>query len=311
MNQKFTQLRNNDLIVSQTIKDRMAMYQIDSYGQNEKIVPIGTQKLHYDLSRGHKPTILLIDDEKEFPYKLSKCLQWSLLLTVNDISVATRLLKDTMPDLIVVNMMTTGVSGFDFVRNVKRNKHTMQIPFVMLSANASTDEQIRGLKCGVNMYLPIPCELNYLSVVINSLLEQKQMLKEFYTTSASTYSYSYGHLISAEDRNFIAKVTEIVDQNMDDSDFNTNKLAELMGLSRRSLYRKFGSAKLPSVNLFIREYRIQAAAKLLCTTLLTVSEVMYKTGFETRSLFYSEFRKHFHTTPKAYRQQHLVKDETL
>lgn len=192
MNQKFTQLRNNDLIVSQTIKDRMAMYQIDSYGQNEKIAPIGTLKLHYDLSRGHKSTILLIDDEKEFPYKLSKCLQGSLLLTVNDISVATRLLKDTMPDLIVVNMMTTGVSGFDFVRNVKRNKHTMQIPFVMLSANASTDEQIRGLKCGVNMYLPIPCELNYLSVVINSLLEQKQMLKEFYTTSASTYSYSYG-----------------------------------------------------------------------------------------------------------------------
>ena len=84
-----------------------------------------------------------------------------------------------------------------------------------------------------------------------------------------------------------------------------------MGLSRRSLYRKFESAQLPPAKEFIREYRIYAAAHLLRTTRMTISEVMFKTGFDTRSLFYSDFRKHFNTTPKAYRESNQTKDESL
>ncbi len=320
MKQSYTQFDNNNMLMSLTIKVDRDMQQIDGNRLNKEkaqnnisdmIPAISNLQQHYWLGNEHRTTILLIDDRKDMPHKLSKILYDSFFLTTNDIRIATRLLKDTMPNLIIINMMTASINGLDFVRSVKQNKHTMQIPLIILSANTSTDEQIKGLKYGANMYLPIQCELNYLCTVINSLLEQIQMLKEFYTTSASSYSYSSGHLISAEDREFIDKITELIDKNMEDSDFNTDKFAELMGLSRRSLYRKFDSAKLPPVNLFIRECRIQKAAQLLRTTLMTISEIMYKTGFETRSLFYSEFHKHFHTTPKVYRRQHLTKDETL
>ena len=95
-------------------------------------------------------------------------------------------------------------------------------------------------------------------------------------------------------------MTKIVDEHMSNSDLTPDTLATLMGLSRRSLYRKFESAQLPPAKEFIREYRINAAAHLLTTTRMTISEV-----------FYSEFRKHFNTTPKAYRESYQTKDESL
>ena len=75
-------------------------------------------------------------------------------------------------------------------------------------------------------------------------------------------------------------MTKIVDEHMSNSDLTPDTLATLMGLSRRSLYRKFESAQLPPAKEFIRE-------------------------------FYSEFRKHFNTTPKAYRESYQTKDESL
>ena len=114
-----------------------------------------------------------------------------------------------------------------------------------------------------------------------------------------------------DDAQFVQEMTKIVDEHMSNSDLTPDTLATLMCLSRRSLYRKFESAQLPPAKKFIREYRINAAAHLLTTTRMTISEVMFKTGFDTRSLFYSEFRKHFNTTPKAYRESYQTKDESL
>ena len=80
-------------------------------------------------------------------------------------------------------------------------------------------------------------------------------------------------------------------------------LANILKISRRNLYRKFETAHLPPVKEFIKDYRVKTAARLLTSTHMTISEVMYKTGYDTQSTFYKEFRKHFDETPKSYRER--------
>lgn len=62
---------------------------------------------------------------------------------------------------------------------------------------------------------------------------------------------------------------------------------------------------------FIKEQRINYAAKLLLTTTLTIQEIMYRTAFTNRSHFYKEFGKRYNQTPKEYRESNKYKDDSL
>lgn len=69
-----------------------------------------------------------------------------------------------------------------------------------------------------------------------------------------------------------------------------------------------GENKHPSE--FIREIRLDYAAKLLRTTQITVSEVMFRAGFSNKSYFYREFQKQYNDSPKDYRNKAGVERST-
>ncbi len=81
-------------------------------------------------------------------------------------------------------------------------------------------------------------------------------------------------------------------------------LADNLRVSMRSLYRKFKDLELLPPKDFIKEQRITYAAQLILKTNLTIQEIMYSTGFTTRSHFYKEFTKRYNQSPKEYRESH-------
>lgn len=85
-----------------------------------------------------------------------------------------------------------------------------------------------------------------------------------------------------------------------------------MQTSSRNLYRKFKNLDQPSPKDFIKEQRINYAAKLLLTTTLTIQEIMYRTAFTNRSHFYKEFAKRYNNqTPREYREANKQKDDSF
>ena len=110
---------------------------------------------------------------------------------------------------------------------------------------------------------------------------------------------------------FLQTVIEIINNNIDNTEFGPDELAESMQTSSRNLYRKFKHLNQLPPNDFIKEQRIGHAAKLLLTTTLTIPEIMYRTAFTSRSHFYKEFTKHFNQTPKEYRETNKQKDNSL
>lgn len=255
--------------------------------------------------------ILIIDDNPEILTLLSDSLTEFNIETASSAAEGLDILTKRSPDLVITDVMMPGTNGFELTRQIKQNKHTMHIPLIILSAKSSDREQIQGIESGADVYIGKPFNLSYLKAVIQRLIDSRDKLREYYNTSASAYEFTNGKLLNKEDKDFMAKVTEYIDANIDDTELSPEQLAQHLQTSVRNLYRKFKDLDQLPPNDFIKSHRISYAAKLLITTTLTVQEVLYKSGFTNRSHFYKEFDKRFGMTPKDYRMSNRVKDTTF
>lgn len=256
-----------------------------------------------------KHKILIVDDNTEMLMFLQEAFSDKFRVVVaHDAEQALKEVKNDTPMLIVTDVMMPGIDGFELTRRLKQNKHTMSVPVVILSAKNSSQEKIAGLDAGADAYIGKPFNIDYLKAVVERLIENRSKMKDFYNTSACAYDFSHGHLVKAEDKEFLSKITEYIEKHVDSESLSLEEVAEYMQVSVRALYRRFKEMDLESPKDYIKEYRINLAAKLLRTTSLTVQEIMYKTGFANRSHFYKEFSKHFQVTPKDYRNKYNKKE---
>ncbi len=92
---------------------------------------------------------------------------------------------------------------------------------------------------------------------------------------------------------FIDKIRQIILDHLDDEKFGVNELASEIGLSKSQIFRKIKSFSNKSVNQFIKEIRLQEAAKLILISDLHASEISYKVGFSSPSYFNKCFSKYY------------------
>lgn len=252
--------------------------------------------------------ILVIDDNIDILTLLSDSLSEYNVFTATNADEGLEILKNKSIDLIITDVMMPGTDGVTLTKLIKGNKHTMHIPLIILSAKNTSAEKVEGLASGADAYVGKPFHLSYLRAMIVRLIENQARMKEYYNSSASAYEYTDGQLIDKESKDFINRIVEYIDSNIDDSELSTEQIAKHMQMSVRNLYRKFKELELLSPNDFIKAHRITFAAKLLVTTSLTVQEIIYRCGFSNRSHFYREFDKQFNMTPKDYRNANKTKD---
>lgn len=256
--------------------------------------------------------ILVIDDNKEILWLIEEMLADEYqVLTATDGETGLEMLKSETPELIITDIMMPGVDGIELTRQIKQNRHTMHIPLVILSAKNANEERIEGLASGADIYVSKPFKTNYLKAVVHRLIENRNQLKEYYNSSASAYEFSNGQLMQKEDKDFLQTVVKLIDESMDKTDLSPEDLADFLQISVRNLYRKFKELDQLTPKDFIKDYRINFAAKLLKTTTLTIQEVIYRSGFNNRSHFYKEFDKRLGITPKEYREANKQKDDTF
>jgi AraC-like DNA-binding protein len=111
--------------------------------------------------------------------------------------------------------------------------------------------------------------------------------------------------ILTSDQIFIRKLTEIIQQNIQNEDFGVKDLAREAGMSLYSLSRKLHSTTRKTVNQFIREVRLQEALALLNREDFTASEVAYKVGFGSPGYFNKCFHEFFGYPPGKVRMGDL------
>ena len=254
-----------------------------------------------------RPRILAVDDRPEMLQLLTEALDEYHVVTALDAESAMEMIRQDPPELIISDIMMPGTSGLELIRRIKQNKHTMHIPVIILSAKNTVEERVEGLDAGADVYLGKPFSIKEMRSVIQRLLKKKVQMKEYYSTSASAFSYTDGELVSVEDKVFINEVNDYIVQAIPEGEVTVESMAEALHISTRNLYRKFKSLGLLPPNEYIREQKLLQAAKMLRTTNLTIQEIIYDCGFNNRAHFYKEFNKRYGMTPKDYRTQNRTK----
>lgn len=252
-----------------------------------------------------KPTLLIIDDDKEVLWLLSDTFhkKFNIKPMFNAIDALDSLNTDH-PDLIICDIMMPKLDGISFTKKIKNNPNTSHIPLILISAKHEVEEQIEGLNAGAEMYITKPFNIDYLETSINQLINRKETLKDYFGSPLSAYKlveFKYTH---KEHKKFIKQIYSIINDNLTNKKLNVQFIADKLNISTRHLYRKLediGEEKSPA-NM-IKESRLYIAQDLLLTTKLNIDEVIYKSGFASKGTFYSSFTEIYNCTPKEYRDK--------
>ena len=119
------------------------------------------------------PRILIIDDHSPIVGLLKKfCLAENYEVeTALSGAVGLRLVRETLPDLVLVDLKLGDMSGLDLLRTAKAEGCTSR--FVFITGHAEVRTAVEAMKCGASDYLTKPLDLDELRRVITSVLEER------------------------------------------------------------------------------------------------------------------------------------------
>lgn len=122
-----------------------------------------------------RPTILVVDDTSDNLLLMSTLLKGTYTVKVaNSGEKALKYLQgDFNPDLILLDIMMLGLSGYDVIRNLKSNPKTRDIPVIFLTAMSSAEDEKKGLELGAVDYITKPISPSIVLARIKSQLQVK------------------------------------------------------------------------------------------------------------------------------------------
>jgi AraC-like DNA-binding protein len=108
---------------------------------------------------------------------------------------------------------------------------------------------------------------------------------------------------NSTERKFIEECNRILEEHLDEFEFNREAFAVELNMSLSSLNRKLKAVADRSPSAFIQEYRIRRAAEWIRTTTESISDIAFKTGFDEPANFTRVFKKYFNMSPTQYRDE--------
>jgi AraC-like DNA-binding protein len=99
------------------------------------------------------------------------------------------------------------------------------------------------------------------------------------------------------------RIMKSVNANMSNPDFDVEMLTQDVGISRAQLHRKMKEITGIPTSEFIRNLRLEQAARLIREKKVNITQVAYSVGFNNQTHFSTVFKKHFGMTPTEYAEQ--------
>lgn len=255
-----------------------------------------------------KPTILLVDDNEEMLELLADDLvEKYQVLTAENGQEALNILGKEAIQLIVTDVMMPVMDGFELCKIVKSDLEFCHIPVILLTAKSTLHARITGLELGADAYIEKPFDNEHLLVQIANLLANRNKLKKYFGQLPITNIKGIAY--SRTDENFLEKLNETIQVNMEDVELDVDKLARLMNMGRTSLFRKIKSITDLTPNDLINVTRLKKAAELLTAGNYRIYEVSIMVGYASQTNFGRNFLKQFGMTPTEYQKRILYNNE--
>lgn len=272
----------------------------DSYIYISDILPHHYEKVSKEPLE-NVASILIIEDNDDLKEFLKNRLEGTYEVhTANNGNEGINKAFDIVPDLIISDIIMPGLSGLKIAETLKNDLRSSHIPIILLTAKSSIEDQIEGMKSQADLFISKPFNLTYLEESIVSLLKNRTILREHYTSELPSESRS--NTSNKLDRKFISEFTSIIEANLSNEDFSVDDIYKGLGISKIQLYRKTKALLGFNVNDYILTVRLQKAKYLLNNEDLSISEIAYKVGFASQAYFSTVFKSKFSITPSEFKE---------
>jgi putative two-component system response regulator len=211
---------NKNLLIE---KAETALLRAKNSGKNRII----TSEKTMARSEDEIPTVLIVDDEPK-NVKLLKAMlhheEYHILETLTGEDVFPLVSKHNI-DLILLDVMMPGISGFDICSQLKTKEGTRLIPIVLVTALNDSESRIKGIEAGADDFISKPPNRSELLARVKSLIRVKSLNNKL--ASIENVLYSFAQVIEAKDSYTQGHIERVADLSV--------AIAEKMGLTGKQI----------------------------------------------------------------------------
>jgi DNA-binding response OmpR family regulator len=249
------------------------------------------------------PTVLIVDDNDDMRRYLRTLLTGKYyVIEAADGESGLRVARESVPDIIVSDVMMPVMDGLQFCRKIKEDTMTSHIPVILLTARSTEDQQVEGLSSGADAYMTKPFSASLLLARIDNLLKSRAQLRHLFDGKSQEEKVEEEKL-STVDKKFIDRLKSAIMKHLSESELKVDDLGAEIGLSRVQLYRKVKALTGLAPAELLKQMRVKQAYLLIKNTDHTISEIAYDTGFSSPGYFSKCFRDEYGITPSDMRKE--------
>ena len=219
--------------------------------------------------------------------------------------------------------------GIEMTRELRADMTTSHIPIILLTAKTTIESKLEGLEYGADDYITKPFSATYLQARVENLLMQRKKLQNFYRDSLTHVTVSETPVAQGEtltdhastgpessaaeepampemspnDRKFMDKLVDLMEQNMDNGELVVDDLVRELAVSRSVFFKKLKTLTGLAPIEFIKEMRIKRAAQLIETGEFNMTQISYMVGINDPRYFSKCFKAQVGMTPTEYREK--------
>lgn len=267
---------------------------------------------------GDTKTMLLVEDNLELRFFLRSIFatEFNVIEATNGVEGLEKALK-FVPDMIISDVMMPEKDGIEMTKELRENMATSHIPVVLLTAKTDMDSMLQGMEQGADDYITKPFSATYLKARVENLLVQRGKLQQLYRENLMSIQpvssveeetpQPAQPEISSYDRKFMDKLTELMEQNMDNGDLVVDDLVKELAVSRSVFFKKLKTLTGLAPIEFIKEMRVKRAAQLIETGDYNMTQIAYMVGINDPRYFSKCFKQRFGMTPTEYKEKKLTR----
>ncbi len=246
-----------------------------------------------------RETLLLIDDQEDILDFLHEILGDRYhVRAARGADEALQVLESQVVHLIISDVMMPGMDGFELCKLLKTTIEYCHIPVILLTAKNSFRSKIDGLEIGADAYIGKPFSPELLLVQVANLLKNRDKVREHARTEP--FEHLQFRVQSKSDEQFLEKLSDYIQDNIRDRSLHVDLLADHMGMSRPTFYRKVKALTDLSPKELVDQVRIKKAAELIAENDLKIFQVASKVGYSSQTVFGQNFQKYLKRSPKEY-----------
>lgn len=280
---------------------------VDETSVENPEAPVRSEEEEGEKEHSFQDSLLLVEDNKDLCRLIQLQLEDKFKVYVAHNGVeGLKKVHLYHPDIVVTDQMMPEMDGLQMLEQIRKDFQVSHIPVVILTAKNDEEAKTYAISKGANAYITKPFSKDYLLARVEQLLSERKLFREnvWKAGTESDSKTDYEQYLVKKDVELLDKIHKIIEENLENSDFNIDTIAANIGLSRSAFFKKLKSLTgLAPVDL-VKEIRLNKSVELIKNTDMTITEIAFAVGFKDSGYYSKCFRKKYMQTPREYMSEY-------